>query len=125
MDLVVELAREALLIQSQRGGGVDKAVAVERILIREHIVVHIPEPALGGGRFGGFGGPLGVGMQPGIGQVPKNIADLARQMLLAYPPDACVRPLAIAALVIAVLQQGYAGVIRPVHMVACGIHRRA
>ena len=52
---------EALAVEAESRGVGDEIARLQCILIGEQEIVHLPEGALRGRGFGGFGGHLGVG----------------------------------------------------------------
>ncbi len=63
-------------------------------------------------------------MQFVVGEVTKHVAHLAAEALVAHAPDAFMGATAVAALVVAVLEQRHAGVGWPVDVVTLQIDRR-
>jgi hypothetical protein len=95
-----------------------------RKLMREEILVHLPELSLRGRRLGSFGGELRVLVRAPIGEVAKDEAKLAGQSLIAHAQDTGVREPAVAALVVAVLGKRHGRARRSRDVIACWINRR-
>lgn len=103
--MIIQLVRESCRVQSERFRGAYEAVAIQRVLMLEKILVHVPEPALGGGHFRRLGGQKCIGMQAGVGEMPEHVTQPITQALLAQSFDAGVSAAAVTALIVAVFNQ--------------------
>jgi hypothetical protein len=88
------------------------------------MLVHLPEPALRRRRLGGFGRDLGVLVDPAVRKMSEDVAQLPRETFVADAQDAAVGPAAVAAFVVAELEEGDGAAGGPGYVVAPDVDRR-
>src|ERR1700689_441972 len=79
-DVLAQVGPELRGVQAQRAGVPDQVAYVERALVIEEQVAHLPERVLPAGRLGGLGGELRMRMDVGQRQVPPHVPDVAEVM---------------------------------------------
>src|SRR4029077_754154 len=97
---------KTLDVESQRASVLDQVVRRLAILVLVEAIVHLPEPALGGGRLRGFGRLNSVRMHVPQGKVAKDRPELVAQGALKLFHDR-IGGTAIGAFIVAVLDQGH------------------
>ena len=94
---------------------------LQRVLVREQQVVHLPEGALPGGGLGRLGRELGSRVDIVEREVPPHVAQVAE--IGQQRPDDRLGLAAVRALEVAVLDQGDRRLIRPAHVVPVRVDR--
>ncbi len=86
-NMVLQLPAEAFGIKSELGSIVQQVLIVERILVLEQHLVHLPELALGCGSFRCFCSMPGMRMQLRHGKMAKDKAQVRTQLPLDFFHD--------------------------------------
>ena len=118
-DAFAQVVGEAFDVETELLGVADQVVELERVLVLEQEVVHLPERALLGGGLGGLRGELSVGVDVVQRQVPPDVADVAE--VAQELADDRLRLPAVGALEVAVLDDRDRRLERPADVVALGI----
>src|SRR5262249_42158620 len=84
---VAEVAGEAVDVETEEGRVGDQIGLGEGGLVREEVVVHRPEGALGCGGFGRLGGALGAGVDGRVGEVAEGEAEAVPEATLRLADD--------------------------------------
>jgi hypothetical protein len=115
-----EVVRETLGVESELLDVTDQIVPLERVLVVEQKIVHLPEGALRGGGLRGFRGLLRVWVDVVQRQVPPHVLDVAEVGEELADDRLCLAT--VRALEVAILDDRDTCVERSSNVVTIGVH---
>ena len=118
-----QLVAKARHVEPELLGVADEVLDVERVLVGEQQVVHLPEAALRRGRLRGLGGQLGVRVHVGERQVAEHEAHVLAEVVEQLAHDRLGLP-AVRALEVAVLDERDRRVVGAADVVALRVDGR-